>query len=142
MTAEEALQYLLFLVDVNLLYNVALGMYDLPLTLMVAERSQKVALPPSLSLSLSLCVCGVTSVSLCRRIRKSTCLFSMGSASCHSTTSGSGLTSFSAGLTRPWSTSAAAEKRSFRNALRWSPNTRCSDRLWISSLTEAHCSTR
>ena len=71
-TAEEALQYLLFLVDVNLLYNVALGMYDLPLTLMVAERSQKVALPPSLTLSL--CVCGVTSVSLCRRIRKSTCL--------------------------------------------------------------------
>ena len=42
MTAEEALKFSLFLVDVNQLYDVALGMYDFSLVLMVAERSQKV----------------------------------------------------------------------------------------------------
>ena len=41
MTAEEALKYTLFLVDVNQLYNIALGMYDFNLVLMVAEKSQK-----------------------------------------------------------------------------------------------------
>ncbi|KAL5482011.1 hypothetical protein EMCRGX_G022290 [Ephydatia muelleri] len=40
-TAEEALKYTLFLVDVNQLFDVALGMYDFDLVLMVAERSQK-----------------------------------------------------------------------------------------------------
>ena len=40
-SAEEALKYVLFLVDVDRLYNVALGMYDFQLVLMVAERSQK-----------------------------------------------------------------------------------------------------
>uniref|UniRef100_UPI00358E7191 elongator complex protein 1 n=1 Tax=Myxine glutinosa TaxID=7769 RepID=UPI00358E7191 len=39
--AEEALKYLLFLVDVNELYEHALGTYDLQLALMVAEKSQK-----------------------------------------------------------------------------------------------------
>lgn len=38
----EALEYLLYLVDVNKLYEVALGMYDFDLVLMVAEKSQKV----------------------------------------------------------------------------------------------------
>ena len=42
MTAEEALKFSLFLVNVNQLYDVALGMYDFSLVLMVAERSQKV----------------------------------------------------------------------------------------------------
>ena len=42
MSAEEALKYLLFLVDVNELYDVALGTYDFDLVLMVAEKSQKV----------------------------------------------------------------------------------------------------
>ena len=41
-SAEDALKYTLFLVDVNLLYDVALGMYDFQLVLMVAEKSQKV----------------------------------------------------------------------------------------------------
>lgn len=41
-TPEEALKYLLFLVDVNQLYDVALGTYDFDLVLMVAEKSQKV----------------------------------------------------------------------------------------------------
>ena len=41
-TADEALRYLLYLVDVNDLYNVALGTYDFDLVLMVAEKSQKV----------------------------------------------------------------------------------------------------
>ena len=42
MSAEEALKYLLFLVDVNELYDVALGTYDFELVVMVAEKSQKV----------------------------------------------------------------------------------------------------
>ena len=41
-TSEEALKYVLFLVDVNQMYDVALGMYDFELVLMVAEKSQKV----------------------------------------------------------------------------------------------------
>lgn len=42
MSAEEALKYLLFLVNVNDLYEHSLGTYDFDLVLMVAERSQKV----------------------------------------------------------------------------------------------------
>lgn len=41
-TAEAALKYLLFLVDVNELYNHSLGTYDFDLVVMVAEKSQKV----------------------------------------------------------------------------------------------------
>ncbi|XP_012717183.2 elongator complex protein 1 [Fundulus heteroclitus] len=40
-SAEEALKYLLFLVNVNDLYEHSLGTYDFDLVLMVAERSQK-----------------------------------------------------------------------------------------------------
>jgi len=39
--SEEAFKYLLYLVNVNELYNVALGLYDFPLVLFVAKRSQK-----------------------------------------------------------------------------------------------------
>lgn len=39
--AEEAIQHLCFLQDVELLYNTALGLYDLDLTLLVAQQSQK-----------------------------------------------------------------------------------------------------
>lgn len=39
--AEDALKYLLYLVDVNELYNVALGTYDFGLVLFVAQKSQK-----------------------------------------------------------------------------------------------------
>ena len=38
---EEALSYAVFLVDVNKLYEVALGMYDLNLAVMIAQKSQK-----------------------------------------------------------------------------------------------------
>jgi len=41
-TTDDALRYLLYLVDVNDLYNVALGTYDFDLVLLVAEKSQKV----------------------------------------------------------------------------------------------------
>ena len=41
-TAEEALKYLLFLVNVNDLYEHSLGTYDFDLVLMVVEKSQKV----------------------------------------------------------------------------------------------------
>ena len=40
-SAEEVLKYLLFLVDVNEMYDIALGTYDFDLVLMVAEKSQK-----------------------------------------------------------------------------------------------------
>ncbi|KAL4228237.1 hypothetical protein ACF0H5_013670 [Mactra antiquata] len=40
-SAEDTLKYLLFLVDVNELYDVALGTYDFDLVMMVAEKSQK-----------------------------------------------------------------------------------------------------
>ncbi|XP_070543580.1 elongator complex protein 1-like [Ptychodera flava] len=39
-TADEALKYIICMVDVNELYNVALGTYDFDLVLMVAEKSQ------------------------------------------------------------------------------------------------------
>ncbi|KAI8827292.1 IKI3 family-domain-containing protein [Fimicolochytrium jonesii] len=39
--ADVALKYVIFLADVDKLYDVALGMYDFPLTLMVAQHSQK-----------------------------------------------------------------------------------------------------
>lgn len=39
--AQGALKYLLYLVDVNQLYDVALGMYDFDLVLFVATKSQK-----------------------------------------------------------------------------------------------------
>lgn len=38
---EFSIQHLCFLQDVNLLYDTALGIYDLPLTLLVAQQSQK-----------------------------------------------------------------------------------------------------
>lgn len=41
-SAEEALKYLLFLVNVNELYEHSLGTYDFDLVLMVVEKSQKV----------------------------------------------------------------------------------------------------
>ncbi|KAJ8304476.1 hypothetical protein KUTeg_018059 [Tegillarca granosa] len=39
--AEETLKYLLFLVDVNQMFDVALGTYDFDLVLLVAEKSHK-----------------------------------------------------------------------------------------------------
>jgi hypothetical protein len=39
---EDAIKYIIFLSDVNQLYDVALGMYDFQLVLMVAQYSQKV----------------------------------------------------------------------------------------------------
>ena len=41
-TTDDALRYLFYLVDINDLYNVALGTYNFDLVLMVAEKSQKV----------------------------------------------------------------------------------------------------
>lgn len=40
-TSEASLKYLIFLADVNVLYDVALGMYDFDLVMMVAQNSQK-----------------------------------------------------------------------------------------------------
>lgn len=40
-SSEDALKYLLYLVDINVLYDTALGMYDFELTMFVASKSQK-----------------------------------------------------------------------------------------------------
>lgn len=40
-SSEKALKYLTFLIDVNLLYDIALGMYDFDLVLLVAQKTQK-----------------------------------------------------------------------------------------------------
>lgn len=42
--AERAIEHICFLADVNRLYDTALGLYDLDLTLQVAQQSQKVCL--------------------------------------------------------------------------------------------------
>lgn len=42
---EDAIKYIIFLSDVNKLYDVALGMYNFQLVLMVAQYSQKVCHP-------------------------------------------------------------------------------------------------
>jgi elongator complex protein 1 len=41
-SAEIAVEHICFLADVNKLYDTALGLYDLELTLLVAQQSQKV----------------------------------------------------------------------------------------------------
>lgn len=44
--AEDAIEHMCFLTDANLLYNHALGLYDLELTLLVAQQAQRVSAPP------------------------------------------------------------------------------------------------
>lgn len=39
---EEAVKYIIFLVDANSLFDTALGMYDFSLVLMIAQHAQKV----------------------------------------------------------------------------------------------------
>lgn len=39
---EEAVKYIIFLVDAETLFNEALGMYDFQLVLMIAQHAQKV----------------------------------------------------------------------------------------------------
>lgn len=43
-TYEKALKYILYLVNVDKLFDIALGLYDFEIVLMVAENSQKVEL--------------------------------------------------------------------------------------------------
>ena len=40
---EDAVKYIIFLVDADRLFDTALGMYDFSLVLMVAQHAQKVA---------------------------------------------------------------------------------------------------
>lgn len=42
---EEAVKYIIFLVDANTLFDIALGMYDFELVLMIAQHAQKVNSP-------------------------------------------------------------------------------------------------
>lgn len=46
--AEDAVKYIIFLSDANRLFDLALGMYDFPLVLMIAQHSQKVSLRSAL----------------------------------------------------------------------------------------------
>lgn len=39
--ADDALKYLSYLIDINVLYNIALGLYDFQMVLWVAQKSQK-----------------------------------------------------------------------------------------------------
>jgi elongator complex protein 1 len=39
---EDAVKYIIFLVDANTLFDLALGMYDFSLVLMIAQHAQKV----------------------------------------------------------------------------------------------------
>lgn len=41
---EDAVRYIIFLVDADTLFDVALGMYDFSLVLLVAQHAQKVPL--------------------------------------------------------------------------------------------------
>lgn len=85
---EEAVKYMIFLSNVNQLYDVALGMYNFRLVLMVAQYSQKV---------------GVSCYTN-PRTRKST---SRSCASCvnwSSTSSGSGSTTTWVAVKRRWGT--------------------------------------
>lgn len=40
---EEAVKYVIFLVDANQLFDTALGMYDFSLVIMIAQHAQKVS---------------------------------------------------------------------------------------------------
>ena len=40
---EDAVKYIIFLVDANTLFDLALGMYDFSLVLMIAQYAQKVS---------------------------------------------------------------------------------------------------
>lgn len=40
---EDAVKYIIFLVDANQLFDTALGMYDFSLVLMIAQHAQKVS---------------------------------------------------------------------------------------------------
>lgn len=51
---DDAVKYIIFLVDVNRLFDTALGMYDFSLVLLVAQYSQKVCLSSYSSPSLKI----------------------------------------------------------------------------------------
>jgi len=46
---EDAVRYIIFLVDADTLFDVALGMYDFSLVLLVAQHAQKVGLCDALT---------------------------------------------------------------------------------------------
>lgn len=43
---EDAVKYIIFLVDANRLFDTALGMYDFSLVLMIAQHAQKASCEP------------------------------------------------------------------------------------------------
>lgn len=52
---EDAVKYIMFLVDPDKLFDIALGMYDFSLVLLIAQSSQKVESNPIRSLHLTEC---------------------------------------------------------------------------------------
>lgn len=61
--AEEAIEHMCFLTDVNQLYNYALGLYDLELTLLVAQQAQRVSVSSAPRMSIANGVSGPSRVS-------------------------------------------------------------------------------
>ena len=45
---EDAVKYIIFLVDADRLFDTALGMYDFSLVLMIAQHAQKVSVTSSI----------------------------------------------------------------------------------------------
>jgi len=52
---EDAVKYIIFLVDADTLFDVALGMYDFSLVLLVAQHAQKVPSLEDFFIALSVC---------------------------------------------------------------------------------------
>lgn len=51
---EDAVKYIIFLVDVDKLFDTALGMYDFTLVLLIAQQSQRVRMSvPKLCISVA-----------------------------------------------------------------------------------------
>ena len=120
-TVQSALDHTLFLVDINKLYDVALGMYDFDLAVMVAEKSQKVChlgtlwlwLGISLVLSADIKNCVLYAMYtvlgilfLIVRTLKSTCRYWMNWRSCLFITSATGLIAVWGDIQERWTTSA------------------------------------
>ncbi len=75
---EEAVKYIIFLVDADKLFDTALGMYDFSLVLLIAQHSQKVR---------SLPITPKIGFINCDRTLESTCHSSASSGRCPNITS-------------------------------------------------------
>lgn len=118
---EDAIKYIIFLSDVNKLYDVALGMYNFQLVLMIAQYSQKASfLPPNGNLVKT----SETLITL-RRIRKSTFPFCENSALLVNGINDSRLTIISKDEKVRWPTSSKLVQKGLKMQHRISPSMSC-----------------